>query len=173
MFLQSWSDLGRILLVAVLTYPALVVVLRLSGKRTLAKMNAFDLVVTVALGSTLATILLSRDVSYAEGLLALVSLVGLQLVATWLSVRSGALRRLLKSGPTLLVHEGRMMPEAMRQQRVTDGEVQQAVRSQGIGGLAQVAAVVLETDGTFSVIPMSQAGDRAALHGVQGFSAGR
>ena len=71
MFLQTWSDLGRIILIAVLTYPALILVLRLSGKRTLAKMNAFDLVVTVALGSTLATILLSRDVSYLEGLLAL------------------------------------------------------------------------------------------------------
>ena len=172
MFLQSWSDLGRIVLIAVLTYPALVLVLRLSGKRTLAKMNAFDLVVTVALGSTLATILLSRDVSYAEGLLALVSLVGLQLAATWLSVRSGTLRRLLKSGPTLLVHQGRMLPGAMREQRVTEGEVRQAVRSQGIGSVSQVAAVVLETDGTFSVIPSSQAGDGTALRGVQGFPAG-
>lgn len=173
MFLQSWSDLGRVLLITVLTYPALILVLRLSGKRTLAKMNAFDLVVTVALGSTLATILLSRDVSYAEGLLALVLLVGLQLVATWLSVRSGALRRLLKSEPTLLVRDGRLLPAAMRQQRVTEGEVRQAVRSQGFGGLTEVTAVVLETDGTFSVISSSQAGDGSALHGVDGFASDR
>jgi uncharacterized membrane protein YcaP (DUF421 family) len=66
-----------------------------------------------------------------------------------------------------------MLPEAMRQQRVTEGEIRQAVRSQGIGGLTEVAAVVLETDGTFSVIPSSQAGDGSALHGVPGFGADR
>ena len=169
MLLQSWSDIGRILVIAALTYPALVLVLRLSGKRTLAKMNAFDLVVTVALGSTLATILLSRDVALAEGLTALMLLVGLQLAATWLSVRSRILRRLLKSRPTLLVRDGRLLAEPMRAQRVTDGEIRQAVRAQGIGDLALVAAVVLETDGNFSVIPTSQAGQLTAMHGVDGF----
>ena len=168
MLFQNWSDVGRVVLIALLTYPALVAVLRLSGKRTLAKMNAFDLVVTVALGSTLATILLSGDVAYVEGLAAFVLLVGLQLVATWSSVRSGTLRQLLKSQPTMLLHNGRMLVEAMREQRVTEGEVRQAVRSQGIGDLTQVAAVVLETDGTFSVIPASQTGDGSALHGVRG-----
>ena len=87
MLLQNAADLWRILVVGVLTYPALIAVLRLSGKRTLAKMNAFDLIVTVALGSTLATILLSRDVALLEGLTALVLLVALQLIASWLSVR--------------------------------------------------------------------------------------
>ncbi|MCA2219045.1 DUF421 domain-containing protein [Jidongwangia harbinensis] len=172
MLLQSWSDVGRIVVVAVLTYPALIVVLRLSGKRTLAKMNAFDLVVTVALGSTLATILLSRDVAWAEGLTALLLLVALQLVATWLSVRSPILRRLLKSRPTLLLRDGKLLAEPMRAQRVTDGEIRQAVRAQGIGDLGWVAAVVLETDGSFSVIPVSQAGKLTAMHGVEGSAAG-
>jgi hypothetical protein len=71
---------------------ALIAVLRWSGKRTLAKMNAFDLIVTVTLGSTLATILLSRDVALLEGLTALVLLVVLQLAASWLSVRFGQRR---------------------------------------------------------------------------------
>jgi hypothetical protein len=67
MLFRSWSDVGRVLAMSLLVYPTLVLVLRVSGKRTLAKMNAFDLVVTVALGSTLATILLSADVSRVEG----------------------------------------------------------------------------------------------------------
>lgn len=67
MWLDSWSDLGRILAVGASAYVSLVLVLRFSGKRTLAELNAFDLVVTVALGSTLATILLSSDVSWSEG----------------------------------------------------------------------------------------------------------
>ena len=110
MFLQNAADLWRILVVGVLTYPALIAVLRLSGKRTLAKMNAFDLIVTVALGSTLATILLSRDVALLEGLTALVLLVALQLIASWLSVRWSPVRRLLKSSPHCCCATGSSSP---------------------------------------------------------------
>ncbi|WP_231362619.1 hypothetical protein [Thioalkalivibrio sp. ALMg9] len=67
MFFGGWDGLLRTLVVGVLAYVALIVFLRLSGKRTLSKMNAFDLVVTVALGSTLATVLLAKDVALAEG----------------------------------------------------------------------------------------------------------
>lgn len=171
MFLHSPEDLWRIAVVGVLTYALLIGVLRLSGKRTLAKLNAFDLVVTVALGSTLATILLSSDVSFVEGAAALVLLVGLQFAATWLSVRWGWLRAALKSTPTLLLRDGEMLTAAMRRQRVTDNEIYQAIRSQGIGDVGLVAAVVLETDGTFSVIPQSQAGVETALHDVTGRTA--
>ncbi|MEU4428461.1 YetF domain-containing protein [Actinoplanes sp. NPDC024001] len=168
MLVDNWTDLWRVAVVGALTYPALILLLRLSGKRSLAKMNAFDLVVTVAIGSTLATILLSRDVALIEGFAALVVLLGLQLAATWLSVRSRTVRRLLKSTPTLLVRDGCLLDGPMREQRVTDEEVQQAVRSQGIGDLSQVAAVVLETDGSLSVISAAQAGDWSALRAVEG-----
>ncbi|MEU8230450.1 YetF domain-containing protein [Actinoplanes sp. NPDC048967] len=166
MFFDKLADLGRIGLIGVLTYVLLIAVLRVSGKRTLAKMNAFDLVVTVALGSTLATILLSTDVSFTEGAAALILLIALQFAATWLSVRWSPLREALKSAPTLLLRDGELLIDAMRRQRVTDNEIFQAVRSQGIGDLATVAAVVLETDGTFSVIPAQQAGGRTALRDV-------
>ncbi|MEV6842728.1 YetF domain-containing protein [Actinoplanes sp. NPDC051411] len=166
MFFDSASDLGRISLIGVLTYILLIVVLRLSGKRTLAKMNAFDLVVTVALGSTLATILLSRDVSLADGAMALILLVALQFGATWLSVRWSPLRAALKSTPTLLLRDGELRTAALRRQRVAENEIYQAVRSQGIGDVSEVAAVVLETDGTFSVIPRHKAGACTALQDV-------
>lgn len=81
MFFDSWTGLGRVLLVGTFAYVALVAILRISGKRTLTKLNAFDLVVTVALGSTLATVLLSRSVALAEGVLAMV-LVFLQFMIT-------------------------------------------------------------------------------------------
>jgi uncharacterized membrane protein YcaP (DUF421 family) len=77
----------------VLAYVVLVVFLRLSGLRTLSKLNAFDLVVTVALGSTLATVLLTKDVALADGALAFALLIALQFVVTWSSVRVGWLRR--------------------------------------------------------------------------------
>ena len=83
MWFDSWSDIIRILAVGTAAYLALVVLLRLSGKRTLAKLNAFDWVVSVALGSTLATVLLSSDVSWSEGAVALVLLAALQFVVAW------------------------------------------------------------------------------------------
>ena len=85
-FFDTWLALGRTAVVGVLAYLALVFLLRISGKRTLSKMNAFDLVVTVALGSTLATVLLSKNVALANGVLAFALLIGLQFAITWLSV---------------------------------------------------------------------------------------
>lgn len=82
MLFSGWDSLLRILVVGVLAYVALVVFLRVSGKRTLSKMNAFDLVVTVALGSTLATVLLDKDVALAEGASAFALLIGLQFAVT-------------------------------------------------------------------------------------------
>ena len=67
MFFQGWTGVVRTVIVGVLAYAGLVLVLRISGKRTLAKLNAFDLVVTVALGSILASILLQESVALAEG----------------------------------------------------------------------------------------------------------
>ncbi|GAA1329418.1 DUF421 domain-containing protein [Saccharothrix algeriensis] len=166
MFFDSWSGLLRVVVVGVCAYAALVVLLRLSGKRTLAKMNAFDLVVTVALGSTLATVLLTSDVALVEGVLALALLIGAQFAVAWTSVRLGLVRRAVKSTPTLLVWRGRLREQALRDQRVSRAEVLQAVRAQGQGALDQVAAVVLETDGSFSVIPENSAGNLDALGDV-------
>ncbi|NTU78035.1 MAG: DUF421 domain-containing protein [Chloroflexales bacterium] len=169
MFFDGWQGIGRTALVGVLAYLALVVLLRVSGKRTLSKMNAFDLVVTVALGSTLATILLSSDVALAEGVTALAVLILLQYVIAWLSVRSRAVSRLVKAEPALLAYQGRLLPEALRRERVVDTEVWAAVRSQGMADLAEVEAVVLETDGTFTVVPTIEHPQTSTLQSVKGY----
>ncbi|MEZ5411118.1 MAG: DUF421 domain-containing protein [Acidimicrobiales bacterium] len=166
MFFDSWAQMGRVPAVGVLAYVALLVLLRLSGKRTLAKLNAFDLVATVALGSTLATILLSSDVSLLEGIAAFAVLVGAQLAVAWSSTRAPIVRRLVKAEPTLLVHDGQILADRLRQHRVVVEEVRQAVRASGVGDLALVAAVVLETDGSLSVVTQSQKGCGDALAGV-------
>ena len=152
MFFHDWQGVLRVLVVGTLAYGTLILMLRVSGKRTLSKMNAFDLIVTVALGSTLATVLLSGDVPLVEGILALALLVGLQFVITWLSVRSPRFQHLIKAEPTLLVRDGQLLPEAMRQQRVTNEEIHAALRQSGRKGLEGVHAVILETDGTLAVI---------------------
>jgi uncharacterized membrane protein YcaP (DUF421 family) len=152
MLFESWAGLGRVLLVGTLAYVGLVFLLRISGKRTLSKLNAFDLVVTVALGSTLATVLLSKSVALAEGALALGLLIFLQYAIAWLSVRSARFQAMIKAEPTLLLHRGQFLEGALRSERITREEILAALRASGAAEPAAVAAVVLETDGSLSVI---------------------
>ncbi|MEO5606361.1 MAG: YetF domain-containing protein, partial [Polaromonas sp.] len=151
-FYNRWEDLARTLMIGVLAYVFLVGCLRWSGKRTLSKMNAFDFIVTISLGSVLASILLSKSVSLSEGMLALSLLVGLQFVVTWTSVRFRWVRRFVTGEPLLLLDQGEFLPAALQRARVTENEVRAAIRAAGIGHLDRVAAVVLETDGSFSVV---------------------
>ena len=166
MFFNGWFALLRTTVVGILAYAALVVFLRLSGKRTLAKMNAFDLIVTVSLGSTLATIALSADVALAQGLLALALLVTLQFVITWSSVRWTWVRRTVTGEPTLLLFRGQYLQAALRRARVTEEEIRGAVRSHGLAAVEDVEAVVLETDGSFSVIGSGNQHPPSSLAGI-------
>ncbi|MDF1501340.1 DUF421 domain-containing protein [Roseisolibacter sp. H3M3-2] len=152
MLFDGWRPILRTLLVGVLSYSALVAMLRMTGKRTLSKLNAFDLVVTVALGSTMATVLTSRDVALAQGIVAFAVLIGLQYAITWTSVRSRRVRTLVKSEPRMLARRGEMLPDAMRRERVTEDELRAAMREAGMDDLARVEVVVLETDGSLSVV---------------------
>lgn len=153
MLIGDISAIWRTVIVGVLAYGVLLLFLRVSGKRTLSKMNAFDFVVTVALGSTLATILLGSDVSLLQGAVALGLLILLQFLITWTSVRAQWLRRAVTGEPALLLSNGRLLHDALRKNRVTEEEIHAAARAAGEDELARIRAVVLETDGSFSIIP--------------------
>ncbi len=147
--------------------PRIFYMLRASGNRTLSKMNTFDFMVTVAIGSMLASIIISETVALAEGVLALALLISLRYVVTWLPVRSPQMRRLVKSEPVLVFSGGEMLSDGLRRVRVTDAEGLAAIREQGIAAPEQVQAVVLETDETFSVVSQPS-GSLAALSTVPG-----
>lgn len=144
-------------------YALMVVVLRASGKRTLAALNAFDLVVTVALGSVLATIALSSEVSLLEGLAAIVVLVVARSAVSWLSVHAPPVRRFVRSEASVVFADGNFDTATMAKVRLTEGEICQAIRSSGCGDLELVAAVVFETDGSLSVIATDQCRTGTAL----------
>lgn len=171
MWFDSWADILRVLIVGAVSYATLVGALRLSGKRTLSQLNAFDFIVTVALGSTLATILLSSDVAYAEGLTALALLAGLQFVVAWVSARWPGARSAITAKPTALVINGRLQYEELHRNRLSESEVMQAVRGAGSGDISSIAAVVLETNGKLSVIPTSKLGNGSAMSGVTNYAA--
>lgn len=152
MFLAPLSDVLRIVVISACAYLSLIVALRAAGKRSLAKLNAFDLVVTVALGSTLATVLLSKDVSLIEGVLAFAMLALLQWIVSRVSVQSTRFARLIRSQPRLLLKDGVFLTDAMTKERVMRAEVEGAIRRGGHGRIEEIAAVVLESDGSMSVI---------------------
>ena len=166
---NSWASLGKTLLTAALLYPLLIVVLRAGGKRTLSKMNAFDFIVAVAIGSLLASTVLSTA-SLVEGVGAIAALVAFQTLITWLSVRSDRFEALVKSQPTLIFHDGRYIERAMRSQRVTREEIRNAIRTSSAASVEDTAAVILESDGSFSVLSKVERGKAEALAGVDGAS---
>lgn len=155
---DGWDGIVRVLVITPAAYAALVLVLRLSGKRTLAKLNAFDLVVTIAIGSTLASIITSKSLALAEGLAALGLLVALQFVVTAASVRWPAVNRVVKANPSLLVRDGEALAGAMRRQRITRDELLAAARQAGSERLEDVQAIYLESDGTLTALVGPRAG---------------
>ncbi len=96
--------------------------------------------------------MLSKDVSITQSVLGFVILVGLQFAIAWTVVHWSPMRVIVNPRPTLVLHEGRFQDSAMRSQRVSEADVRAAVRRQGLARLEEVGAVVLEADGTFSVI---------------------
>ena len=168
MIFSTWYNLAHVVVVGVCAYVGLIGLLRLTGKRTLSKMNAFDLIVTVALGSTLASALLSKDVALAEALLAFVVLCALQFAVAYTSIRSKWFESLVKSDPTLVVYQGRTLVSAMRRERVTEEEIHAVVRASGVADFGSVQAVVLETDGSFSVICATPGTEIDTLRFVKG-----
>lgn len=166
---NSWDALLNTLIFGTLGYIGIILILRISGKRTLSKWNSFDFIITIALGSMLANLMLSTDTSLAQGILGIGMLVFFQFIITWVSVRSKIFQQWIKSEPTLLLFQGELQQNALRHQRVTQGEVLAALRAEGIAGIEDVEAVILETDGSFSVIEKIKRSSASALVDVKGY----
>ncbi|MCC6144899.1 MAG: DUF421 domain-containing protein [Candidatus Hydrogenedentes bacterium] len=166
-FFNGWTPIARTISVGPLAYVALVLFLRISGKRTLTSLNAFDFVVTVAFGSTLAAILLNKDVSLVQGSVALALLVLLQYLVTALAVRAAWFGNLVKSEPRLVFHQGAFLDRALREERLRRDEVLQAMRNAGKASVDDVEAVVLETNGKLSVLSQPATASPSTLDNVR------
>lgn len=162
-FFGGWESVLRVLVVGTLGYASIVVLLRATGKRTLASMNAFDFIVTVAIGSAYGRVLTAKGTPLADAVAAFALLVVLQYAVAWLKVRSRRFGQIITGSPTILLYRGQYLHPAMQRERVSEEEVRAAIREQRLGSADEVEAVVLETAGTLAVIPRSKAGDRSAL----------
>ena len=165
-FFSGWAPVGRILVVGASMYLALVVLLRISGSRSLATMNAFDLIVTVAIGSSFGRALTAKSVALLEAVAAFVLLLLLQFVVAWSQARWPRLEAVVTNPPTLLFFRGRFLDGPMRRCRISRDSVRATVRKQQVGSLDQVDAVVLESSGELSVIV--DLGDASSLADIAG-----
>ena len=167
--LDNMNPFLEVTITGIIAYISVIAFLRFSGKRTLAKWNSFDFVVTIALGSVLASSLLSTSDRFGKGILAFALLVLLQYIITWISVRSSIIQKLIKAEPALLLYRGEMKHNVMRKERIAEGEILAALRANGVSAVEDADAVVLETDGSFSVITNIDDSSGSALKDVKEF----
>ena len=158
------------LILGTVAYIAIIFMLRISGKRTLSKWNSFDFVVTIAFGSVLASILLSTEDSFGTGIFGFALLVLFQYILTWISVRSSWIQKLVKAEPALLLYQGQIKHDVLKRERIAEGELLAALRTSGVGAIEDADAVVLETDGSFSVITDLNNSTASALRDVKEFN---
>ncbi|WP_456271302.1 DUF421 domain-containing protein [Bacillus sp. AK031] len=169
MFFYDLQTIQRTIIIGFCAYISLIILLRVSGKRTLSKLNAFDLVVTVAMGSTLSSILINKNVTWAQGITAFIMLIGLQFAIAKLAVNMSPFNKLIKSKPQVLYVNGDFRTRPMKKERVLKKEIRQAARSQGLSSMAQVDTVVLESDGSLSIIKKSEQSEKDTLIDVDGY----
>ncbi len=162
LFPSSWVELARVVFISVVVYGFVIVSHRVVGKRAASQMNNFDWIVTVAMGAITGSTILSEDITLAEGLLAVFTLLALQFAVTRSTVEWPSFQRAVQAGPRLLYYEGIAFHDAMKRERVTESEVLHAARDAGHRSLSEVSAVVLEADGTLSVLPTPDDGTGTA-----------
>jgi uncharacterized membrane protein YcaP (DUF421 family) len=159
----GWSPIAHTLLLGTAGYLTLVLLLRGTGPRTMAKMTPLDFVVAVTLGSAFGRTVTAEDVPLAQAVVALVLLVALQWLLAASRARWRPVQKLLDSPPSLLYYDGQMQTTALRRHRLTEDDVHNAVIQGGAGSLASAQAVVLHQDGSLGVITTESMGDGSSL----------
>lgn len=164
---DGWGSILRIICITPLAYFAIVFLLRISGKRTLSKMNAFDFVVTIALGSILASVALNKDIPLANGVIAFFSFIGCQFLFTWLSVRVDLVRSLITSNPSLIFYKGEFIYPTMKKERITVEEIRSAARQKGLSTLEGIGMIILEATGDIAIVERVSNGNTTILEDVE------
>ena len=171
MMASLWTDLmvpgvsiAEKILRPILVYVFLIVGLRLAGKRELAQLNPFDLVVLLTISNTVQNAIIGNDNSLAGGLIGAATL----LVVNWLMVRWSfhhpAVERLVEGTPTVLIDHGTVDHTRLAREMVTLDELSTAARRQGLLSLDDVDRAVLESDGALTFVPKA-ATTRVRRHG--------
>ncbi len=152
------SSLPEVALRTAIVYLFIVTALRLSGKREVGQMSVLELVVILVISDAVQNSMVGDNTTLWGGLVAVATLLALDLGLKALTRRSRRLREAVEGEPRLLVRDGRLLERAVREEGLEADEVHAAIRSHGLAGVEDVRLAVLETDGSISVIPRE--GDR-------------
>ena len=164
-FFNGWEPILRTMVSGFCTYLTMVIILRISGKRTLSQMTPFDMVIPFTLGPILASTVLLSNVTIFQGLFAFGFLILLHKIMALFSVRFSQVRRLVEPEPTLLLHQGVLLKDAMHKEHVTEVEILKALRTHGLSSIKEADAVILEGDGSYNVIRRSLVENPADVEG--------
>ncbi|WP_324720400.1 DUF421 domain-containing protein [Salinimicrobium sp. HB62] len=156
----------RIVIVGVSAYLAIVLILRVSGKRTLASMSAFDFVIAVAVGAVFGRTLTTKNLSISEALAAFVLLAVLQFIFAYFEVKSKTFKKIFNTTPTILYYNGNFIEKNLHKERLDKSKVISAARKKGFGSMDDVAAVILEIDAQLSVIGKSKEGKSSTYQDI-------
>lgn len=135
-------------------YVAILLGLRLAGKREIGQMTVFDLVVLLLLADAVQNAMVGPDTSLGGGLLAAIVLLVLNALVARLRLRWPVLRRVVEGSPTLLVLHGEVLTDHIKRERLDEETLEAALREHGVGDLSDVEMAVLEIDGSISVVPV-------------------
>jgi uncharacterized membrane protein YcaP (DUF421 family) len=136
---------------AVAVYALMLVVIRLSGKRTIGNFSAFDLLVALMLGEVVDEIIYG-DVTFAQGMIPILTVAILQYANSWLSYWGHGMDKVLEGSPSIVVRHGRLQRDGMRQERMNDRDVMAELRLHGVAELGEVRLAAIEHDGQMSVL---------------------
>jgi len=150
-FEASWTSLIAICITAVGIYLAVIIFTRLAGKRSFSKMSSFDFAMTVAIGSIIASTVLSKSVSLLQGIVGLAMVYILQIFVAVLR-KSSKVETLIDNQPLLLMEKTTIYYENLNKARVTESDLRSKLREANVLELSQVHAVVFEATGDISVL---------------------
>ena len=151
-FFDSVEKLGRIVLTAAMVYILIILVTKVSGKRSTSQLNNFDWIVTVMIGSLGASTILLENIPFIEGAASIIVLYVLQFLVTKYASISPQFSSFILSDPKIVFYQGQFLPEAMQDERLTRQEIESVMRSNGIHSLDEIEAIVFESDATLNVI---------------------
>lgn len=144
---------------AVVVYIFLLVLFRLAGKRSLSQVTTFDLVLTLIISEAIQQALIFNDNSITNAFLLVLTLVGMDILLSLVKQRSARINRLLEGAPVVIMEEGRLHQDRMRQERVDVGDILHAARErEGLASLDQIAYAVVERSGGITVVPKESHG---------------
>ena len=159
LFFDNIDKLGRIIVTAVMVYVLIVIITKVSGKRSTSQLNNFDWIVTVMIGSLGASTILLKDIPFIEGASSIVALYVMQFLVTKYASISPEFSSFILSEPRIVFYQGQFLPDAMRAERLTRQEIECAMRSEGVNSFDDIEAIVFESDAKLTIIPRPASSD--------------